>query len=156
MARTTVDREAYEFFREHAGGIVGENARVALELARAEELLAQACALDVAAVEWVDDEEPYDCGAPDEDVSGNFESGAWTGPFGCIVQVFDGTTTRSGFEVEPDAAGVASLWGIVVGPRGTGDPYCRVVAAELASELADDLRQAIGDAPDAREGVHCV
>lgn len=49
---------------------------------------------------------------------------------------------------------LASLWGIVVGPRGTDDPYCRVVQAELALEIEDELRQAVGDALDARLAVH--
>lgn len=132
-----VSRKAFQFFSEHAGGIVGERAKGAIALARAEQLLERAIGLGVASCEWVDDCEPYDPGDVDspEDVARWFESGAWTGPFGCVLNVGD--------------AG-ASLWGIVVGSRGTDDPYCRVVAAELACEVEDDLRQAIGDALDAR------
>lgn len=155
----TVDRKAYGFFREHAGYVVGENARGALALARAEELLEQAVALEVASVEWVDDDEPYDYNprgrgfeqADAEDAARRFASNEWTGPFGCIVKAGEQQ---------------ASLWGIVLGRGGTwwpesphtianGDPYGRVIIAELASELEDDLRQAIGDALDAREEVAC-
>lgn len=130
--RVSVDR--YRFFREHAGGIVGERAKGALALARAEALLAEAVDLGIGSVEWVDDEEPYDHGFySDEQVGQFFDSNQWTGPYGCVVTVGDETT---------------SLWGIVLNSRGTDDPYARVVAAELASELADELRQAIGDTRD--------
>ena len=36
------------------------------------------------------------------------------------------------------------------------DPYARVIRAELACGLRDDLAQAIGDTLDAREGVSLV
>lgn len=138
-----VSRKAFQFFSEHAGGIVGERAQGVIALARAESLLERAVELEVASCEWVDDCEPYDPGdatSPAE-AARLFESNAWTGPFGCIVKVGD--------------EGHASLWGIVVGPRGTDDPYCRVVAAELAWEVADDLGQAIGDALD-REALEAA
>lgn len=143
--------QAYRFFKEHAGGVgridqngrvAMEHARVALDLARAEELLERACNLSVACVQWLDDETPYDPGdfVTEDEAREKFASNEWTGPYGCRVLVYQqGDTTPSD---------EASLWGIVVGPRGTADPYCRVVAAELASELEDELRQTIGDALD--------
>lgn len=158
----TVDRSAFRFFFAHAGySSPPGRAACALSLARAEALLERAVALEVASVEWVDDDAPYDPGDVDspEDVARWFESGRWTGPFGCVVathaqpedfgerfRVWDPDRRREPIATE-------SLWGIVVGSRGTDDPYCRVVAAELASELEDDLRQAIGDALDARAEV---
>lgn len=129
--------QRYLFFKEHAGYVVGRSAEGALSLARAEVLLEQAIELEIATVKWEDDDEPYEhCGFSDEQIAEKFESNEWTGPLGCVVQVGDD---------------IASLWGIVVGPRGTNDPYCRVVAAELAMEVEDELRQAIGDALDAAE-----
>lgn len=131
MAPSNETRQAFRFFHEHAGGIVGRSAETALELARAEALLREAEELDAASVEWVDDSEPYDfdpsVDSP-EYVARQFESGAWTGPFGCIVKVGDEER---------------SLWGIVLGSRGTNDPYARVVVAELASELLEDMREAV-------------
>ncbi len=122
---------SYRFMRANAGYVVGENAKGALDLARAEQLLERAVDLEVASLTWEWDDDPYDAGdLSDEEAQAKFDSNEWTGPFGCIVQTDDA---------------VASLWSIVVGQRGTNDPYCRVVAAELALELADDLRQSIGD-----------
>lgn len=132
---SSVDRKAFRFFLEHAGYSTPPGRAVcAISLARAEALLAEAVELGAASVRWDWDPEPYEHGFfSDEEISAKFESNEWTGPFGCIVE--------AGSES-------VSLWGIVVGPRGTNDPYCRVVAAEFASELEDDLRQAIGDARD--------
>lgn len=138
---TDIDR--YRFFREYAGGIVGESALGALRLARVEELLSRALDLGVANVTWHNDDEPYEHGAfTADEAQAKFDSNEWTGPYGCVVSI----TENGDF---------ASLWGIVVGPRSMDDPYCRVVVAELASELADDLRQAVGDALDA-ERHSCI
>jgi hypothetical protein len=127
----------YRFMREHAGGWVGHNAEQALALARAEATLEQAVDAGAARIDWEDDDLPYDHGFfSDEEVAAKFESNEWTGPFVCLLYVDD--------EV------VASLSGIVVGQWGTNDPYCRVVAAELASEAEDEIRQALGDARDGR------
>ena len=151
-------RAAFRFFCEQAGYATPPGrAACALELARAEELLEQAVDLGIASVEWVDDETPWDEGTEisAEDAARRFESGEWTGPYGCIVRVFaegsEHADTLSYLDRVADAD--ASLWGIVVGSRGTDDPYCRVVAAELADELVDELRQAIGDARDAQEEI---
>lgn len=153
-----VDRRAFQFFIDHAGGVVGERARGAIQLARAEQLLERAVELEVASVEWVDDQEPYDPGdsATAEEAERYFGENTWTGPFGCIVRVLEEAgESEDGLEyLDRVSAAEASLWSIVVGPRGTDDPYCRVVTAELALELEDELRQAVGDALDARLRVH--
>lgn len=129
MALSPDMQERYSFFRSQ-----GVGARRALGLARAEVLLDRAVTLDVASVAWLDDPEPYETDYP-EDVRG-LESGALVGPCGCIVTVGPEFVT---------------LWGVVVrAPSLQGDdPYLRVVAAELACELEDSLRQAIGDDLDA-------
>jgi len=133
-------RQSFGFMLTHAGYCTPPGRAVcALDLARAELLLADAETEGAAAVEWVWDDEPWDEGMEisADEAARRFESGEWTGPLGCVVRIGD------------DVA--ASLWGIVVGSRGTDDPYCRVVAAELAREIEDDLRQAVGDARDERE-----
>jgi len=147
--------ERYRFFHENAGrvAVVDENgrmsgiaARVALDLARAEALIDEAEELGIASVEWQDDPEPYEHGyMTDDEVREQFANNRWTGPFGCVVSIGD-----------DDHA--ASLWGIVLDSRGVSvglpgsadDPYARVIRAELASELVEDLMQAIGDAKDAQ------
>lgn len=120
---TTRDRqERFRFFLEHAGYATPPGrAACALELARAEEGLACALSYDEASVEWVDDFETYDPGdvVTTEQATARFDTGEWTGPFGCIVKIGDAA---------------ASLWSIVLDSRVTGDPYARVVVAELASE----------------------
>lgn len=121
----------YRFFRSQ-----GCRAEGALHLARAEELLERAVDAGVASVEWLDDPEPYDCGdaCTEDEARARFDSNEWTGPYGCVLRI-DGETA-------------GSLWGIVVGQWGTADPYCRLIAAELAWEVEDDLRQAVGDRLD--------
>lgn len=135
---TTQLRNRYDFFRAHAGYIVGENAAGALDLARAEEVLDRAQCEGVASVEWHDDDLPWDEGTEisADEAAAKFASNEWTGPFICIIRI--------GEDV------VASLSGIVVGPANLNDPYCRVVAAELALELQSDLREAISDRLDTR------
>ena len=131
----TDTRNRYRFFFENDGYISGRKAEGALRSARTERLLEQAVDLGVATVEWVDDDD-YDHGfydMTDEQVREKFDSNEWTGPYGCIVTVGD--------ESE-------SLWGIVLGPNGTNDPYARCVATELAGSLRNDLWQAISDAKD--------
>lgn len=152
-----VDRRAFQFFIDHAGGIVGERAKGAIRLARAEQLLERAVDLGVASVEWRDDDcEPYDPGdsATAEEAARYFGENTWTGPFGCVVQCGELYEYAVSSGRESQREHLASLWSIVVGPRGTDDPYCRVVVAELACELEDELRQAVGDALDARLAVH--
>jgi hypothetical protein len=128
MAAAADLAERYAFFREHAGYIVGRRAECALQLARAERLLERAQDLGAASVEWVDDDEPYE--TDDAAVLRGLESGRFVGLAGCVVRCGDA---------------VASLWGIVVeAPSAVrDDPYLRVVAAELASELEDELQRAV-------------
>ncbi len=128
-------REAFRFFVEQAGYATPPGRAVcALELARAEALLREAVELGAASVEWVEDLEPLD--SDDTVTIAMLDDGSLVGPAGCIVQVGDAER---------------SLWGIVlIAPSASGDdPYMRVVEAELASELLDELRQAVGDARDA-------
>jgi hypothetical protein len=131
--------EPFRFHREHAGySVPPGRAACALEAARAEILLRRAVELGAAAVEWQDDEIPYDPGLTSEEEARRlFETGKWTGPYGCRVRV---ATARLDDEEE------TSLWGIVTGPEGERDPYRRVVEAELASELLDELRAAVARA----------
>jgi hypothetical protein len=138
---TPARRERWRFFLEHAGYCTPPGrAACALELARAEELLEDAIGLELARVRIEHDPEPYEVDddvMSEAEVRSKFASNEWTGPFGVILELEEEHT--------------ASLWGIVVGPKESGDPYMRVVAAELADEHADELRQAIGDARDALE-----
>jgi len=123
---------SYRFHHEYGGYIVGQSAICALRAARAELLLDEARAAGVASIDWNIDDEPYEHGCfSDEEIAAKFDSNEWTGPFWASLYIHD--------NVE------ASLAGIVVGPKGTDDPYCRVIEAELALEVEDDLRQALGD-----------
>jgi len=134
----------YRFFKEHAGYIVGRRAECALSLARAEALFDRADELGVARIEWEYDDEPYDPGdvCTEDEERAKFESNEWTGPFGCVLTIGEDPYEH-----------VESLWGIVVGQAGIRDPYCRVVAAELALAAESELRQAIGDVLDRAEEV---
>jgi hypothetical protein len=130
----TADPRAFRFFRESAGGVVGEAAIGAIRLARAERLLRQAQALGCAAVEWQDD---YDHGSMTDEDQAALDADDIIGPFGCVVQV--GIADEDGnWTIEPE---VASLWGITLLNAGAGhtDTYQRVVEAQLASELMDAL-----------------
>lgn len=121
------EAEAVDFFKEHAGFSVrgGETTeqgreRSARELAQAE---LWASTMGGLVFEWEDD--------PDHD--GYCDCGEGHGPaYGCIV--------RRGEEREV----LASLWGITLdsgASRVPGvAPYCRVVEAELASEVLADTR----------------
>ena len=122
--------ERWRFFLAHAGYVVGRRAAGALELARAEEVLDRAECLDVASFDLLDDDFPYDPGdvCTEEEAREKFESNEWTGPYVATVAIGDER---------------ASLAGIVVGPAAQDDPYIRVVRAELASELLDELRRAV-------------
>lgn len=138
-----IDREtyaAYRFFKDNDGwSSPPGRAACALASARSEQLLETAVDLGVASVSWEYDDEPIETDDDPDYVARQFESNAWTGPYGCVVTIND--------------EHAASLWGIVLDQWGTDDPYARCVAADLAAECEDELRQAIGDAADAREGV---
>jgi len=117
MNATLVD--AYRFFREHAGYVVGESARCALALARAE-----ASARDAGLrFEWEDEEESY------QDVYGEPLPDDVDGPF-FVACYFPG-------EKHPRASlGCVTL---AVARPWSRDPYTRVVEAELASEALDNI-----------------
>jgi hypothetical protein len=135
-------RQRWRFFLENAGYATPPGrAACALELARAEETLEQAEALELGRVRWELDDTPYDPGDAEtpEEAARLFDSGEWTGPFGAVLEL--------------EGEHLASVWGIVLGPQELADPYARVMAAELASEQLDELRQAIGDELDELEAV---
>jgi len=143
----------YRFFREHAGnvGVIDSNgrtafeqARLSLSLARAERLLDEAEELGIAETKWEVEEETYDPGdvCSEDEARAKFESNEWTGPFYCSITI--------GGE---DGEVAASLGMIVLGSQETDDPYARVVRAELASEVEDELRQAVSDYLDSLDGA---
>lgn len=136
----SASREAFRFMLDNAGYVVGRRAQGALELARAESLLHRAIDGGAARIVWEDD--TFELREDDTfDMLQGIEDGRYVGPAVCLLYVGD------------DVA--ASLGGIVVSaPTSRGDdPYVRVVEAELASEAADDLRQALGDALDCAQGI---
>lgn len=140
---SSVDRKTFRFFLENAGyASPPGRAACALDLARAEVLLQRAVDLGLARVDWTE-EEGWSWGDlgdvfNEDAMRAKFDSNEWTGPYCAAIHL--GAERYA-----------ASLGMIVLGQWGTGDPYARVVAAELACELADDLRQAIGDALDAQD-----
>ena len=101
-------RKPYDFFRQHAGGIVGHDAIYALRLARAE----LRATIEGYAVEWRDDPDGRDTFMNDQQ------------PAECLVALL----------VDPVGRTVASLGGIGDPDRD----YRRVVAAELALEAGLD------------------
>ena len=123
-------QQRFRFFLEHAGYCTPPGrAACALALARAEQWADEMEDSDQLYIHWEWDDEPYDPGdcCTTEEAQANFDSGQWTGPFGCIVE--------TAAEADSDYANIyEAVWGIVVGPRGTNDPYCRVVRAELADQ----------------------
>lgn len=143
MSTSSTRRDRFRFMLEHAGYCTPPGrAACALELAKAEELLEEAGSLELARLEILDDPEPWDAG--DTGITpADFDAGRITGPYWVRVEV--GSHNDAG-EWEPDD--VASCGGITCGPAGDRDPYLRVMAAELALELADELRRAIGDRAD--------
>jgi hypothetical protein len=116
-------RKRFRFFLEHSGWATPPGrAACALESARDEQWL-DALEDDGRASTTVEyDPEPWDEGTEisAEEATAKFQSGEWDGPYGVTVTCGDIS---------------ASLWGIVVGPRGESDPYIRVVRAELAGDV---------------------
>jgi hypothetical protein len=115
-------RRRFRFFHEWGGSWVGHRAVSAIADARAELWLDELEAAGSAATTVEYDDEPYDPGdvCTEDEAREKFDSGEWSGPFGVTVECGDFS---------------ASLWGIVVGPRGESDPYIRVVRAELAGDV---------------------
>ncbi len=106
-------REAYRFFRENAGYIVGESAVCAMRLARAER-----AAQDRGwSFDWQWDDEPYELGDGEPEPPNEV--------LGCVLR-------------DEHGRALGSLWGI-----GDPSPaYVRVVQAELASEACAVERHA--------------
>lgn len=111
-----VDRSAYDFFRQAAGGAVGHSSETAVHLARAEEE-AQERGWEMR----LDPSVGADVSWMDEDQLRGLEDGR--------IEIWDAVMFDESGEV------VASLGEIVVdGTAVGGDPYLRVVEAELALE----------------------
>jgi len=114
-------RHRYEFFRDHAGYATPPGrVACALQLARAER---EYEARDDVRIDWDWDPDP-DTSWADESEHAKFDREEWE-ILRCVVETFDedGATVNE-----------VSLYGIVV--TGPNDPYCRVVQAELYTELA--------------------
>lgn len=108
-------RRRFEFFREHAGYRTPPGRLAcALELARVE---AEAEAREFV-IEWDYDDDVDISWDETGETARNLESGEWEYLF-CRV-------------VDPATDEWESVGGVIVAP---GDPYMRVTAAELASEL---------------------
>jgi len=121
-------RQAYQFFKDNAGGIVGESALGAARLARAEEALATAVNAGVARVLWEWDDNIDDSWMAERERKQPHE---WTR---CAI-VRDVTYTRLGAGIlngttYQHTECLASLHGIVDADRN----YMRVIEAELALE----------------------
>lgn len=112
-------RRRYGWFRRQGvGGIVGQDARICLDLARAE------LAMREAGVEWwtEPDPEPWD---------GDCEAPAYV--LGVVVGV---PCPEHGHDCR-HAGIVGSIWS--VGVNDPGDPYLRILAAEIYSERLHEL-----------------
>lgn len=126
MAKT-LEREAFRFFEEHAGYSTPPGRAVcAAQLARVESWARFEQERGSLVVEWVEDDD-CDTSWADEQTLDELRSGLLVA-LGCVV-TYSRPLAWSGATTEEHA----SLWGVVV--RGINDPYCRVVAAELCSEL---------------------
>jgi hypothetical protein len=111
--------QRYRFFKDHAGYVTPPGAAAnANALASAEEWRELMEGEGLLTVEWVPDE------VGSQFNEGNPPDGYW----GCVLSL--------------DGKPAASLWGIDVRPP---HPYCRVVEAELASELMDAERERLAN-----------
>lgn len=106
-------RNAYDFFRRHAGGIVGQSAKTALALAKAEHEAQERGWF----VGWVADDEPWDCDCGNPDCNPDEV-------LGCVLYDSQGEVLES-------------LWGI----GDPGNAYARLVAAELALEALERVKR---------------
>ena len=113
----------YAFFKAHAGYSIAPGETTAQGQRRSARTLAaaerKACDLG-ATFEWQEDDQPFECHCEDP----TCESREPHTAYGCVARTADGKV-------------YASLWGISFGPgvEPWGEPYRRVVEAELACEL---------------------
>lgn len=119
-----MDRQAYQFFKANAGGIVGESALGAARLARAEEALVAAVDAGAVRVVWEWDDDIDDSWMTERERKQPHE---WT--YCAIVR--DVTCDKGHTHVEY----LASLGGIV----DADSDYRRVIEAELAAECEAQL-----------------
>lgn len=126
-----------QFFKAHAGGIVGEAMKGAVALARAEMLLEAAKEAGIAEVKWQQDDD-VDTSWMDKKDMEDYRSGR-VEYLGCVIEV--------------NGEHCGSLWGIgLLG--GRSDPYARVIEAELALECEDALKAGLRKAQrGARRGL---
>ena len=126
-----------QFFKAHAGGIVGEAMKGAVALARAEMLLEAAKEAGIAEVKWQQDDD-VDTSWMDKKDMEDYRSGR-VEYLGCVIEV--------------NGEHCGSLWGIgLLG--GRSDPYARVIEAELALECEDALKAGLRKAQrSARRGL---
>lgn len=117
---SSLDRRAWEFFHVNAGGIVGQSAIGAANLARAEARLAEAVDAGEVRVEWEYDDDYDDSWMSERERTHRHE---WTRC--AIVRDAQCNLGRSHTEY------LASLSGIVDADRN----YRRIVEAELACEV---------------------
>lgn len=121
-------REPFRFFFEHAGYVVGRRAAGAWNLARAERDLLVAIDHDRARVLWEDDVGPFDNAGTAEWIAAAPGNRSY---LGCVVE--------RRCECCGEWRHADSLWGIALDVTTfednlPGDPYARVIRAEVAAE----------------------
>jgi hypothetical protein len=135
--------ERFRFFHKHAGGVVGEAAVGALNLARAEKWAED----NGLAVHW-EDEEDMDVTWMDQRQLERLARGIDFMLF-AVLTTEEVVEEREGLQGIPSHAPVyGSIGGVHLGPDGINDPYARVVAAELALEAQWDsclMERAVAD-----------
>lgn len=126
--------ERFRFFHKWAGYSTPPGRAVcALNLARAERWAER----EQLAVHWCDDEYP-DVSWMDEGQLERLNAGV-DFLLCAVLTDSDAAERRHGLQYLEAADPIyASLGGIHIGPQGLDDPYCRVVAAELAAEAQFD------------------
>lgn len=126
-------REAWQFFHEHAGYVVGRRAIGAMSLARAEALFEDADAAGLARIRWEDD--PYADASWLEQPEFARE----------LEQYRDGDMSCESalLEVREDEDEPWQCVGSLGGIFDADDDYRRVVNAELASEALADIRRVL-------------
>ena len=144
--RVNIDRdllERFRFFHKWGGGVVGQSAVTALNLARAERWME----VNGLAVCWQDDQDP-DTSWMDEAQLKRYQDGT-----DFMLDAFLTTQSEADANERCHYERLISpvyevLGGVHLGPDGINDPYARVVAAELAWQAQEnevDLERAVAD-----------